>query len=99
MKSKMLIIAVSIFLLVLLSPILFRKYHVPLISNGKTVAMTTRPVVLPWNDNKFSVYVGKSKAFSLLTDLWNFPMFIYPLAGDQRFLCVYDDDTATLVFV
>jgi hypothetical protein len=32
-------------------------------------------------------------------DAFDFPLFIYPFADDQRFLCIYDDDTAMLVFV
>jgi hypothetical protein len=98
MKQKWPIIF-ALVVLILLSPILFRKYHVPLLSNDKTVAVTTRPLALPWNDNKFGVYVGKSKAFSLWADLWDFPMFIYPFADGKRFLCDYDDDVDTLVFV
>ena len=93
------IIAVLLILLVLFSPVLFRKYHVSLASNNKIVAVATRPLVFPWNDNKFSVYVGNDKAFSVWADFFDFPMFIYPFADGKRFLCDYDDDTAILVFV
>jgi hypothetical protein len=98
MKQKRLIVFVFI-LLFILSPILFRKYRVPLISNGKVVAVATRPLVFPWNDNKFYVYVGNDKAFSVWADFFDFPMFIYPFADGKRFLCDYDDDVDILVFV
>lgn len=93
------IVACGALALLFLSPVLFRKYRVPLVSHGSVVAVATRPLVLPWNDNEFSVYVGKSKVFSLWGDIWDVPLFIYPFTDDKRFLCIYDDDTAILVFI
>jgi hypothetical protein len=92
-------IAVVCFVLILLSPALFRKYTVPLLSNGKAVAVATRPFVFPWNDNEFSVYAGKSKVFGLWADIWDFPVFVYPFADGKRYLCIDDDDTSVPVFV
>ncbi len=86
-------------LLILMIPVMGRKYSVPLISNGKTVATAKRPNALPWKDNEFRVYVGPSKMFSLWGDVFDFPLFMYPFADGQRFLCIYDYDTAVLVFV
>src|SRR5208337_4366780 len=37
--------------------------------------------------------------FSLWEDFFDFPLFIYPFADGERFLCIYDYDTAVLVFV
>lgn len=86
-------------LLILLSPILCRKYRVPLVSNGKVVAVATRPIVTPWNEREFDVYAGKSKAFGLWADLFDFPVYIYPFPDGKRFLCIDDNDTSVLVFV
>src|SRR5690242_17357709 len=96
---KLAIMSGAFMLLVLLIPVLGRKYSVPLVSNGKVVATAKRPCALPWKDNEFSVYVGKSKLFSLWGDVFDFPLFIYPFSDGQRFLCIDDDDTAVLVFV
>ena len=54
---------------------------------------------MPWEDNDFGVYANGSRIFSVWGDIWDFPLFIYPFADGQRFLCIDDDDTATLVFV
>src|SRR6266852_4894705 len=98
MRKLAIMLGVSV-LIVLILPVLGRKYTVPLMSNGKTVASAKRPTALPWKDNEFSVYVGKSKMFSLWGDVFDFPLFMYPFADAQRFLCIYDYDTAVLVFV
>ncbi len=92
-------IAIACILLGTLSPILFRRYTVPLVSRGGVTAFVSRPLVLPWNENEFGVYAGKSKVFGLWVDAWDFPAFIYPFADGQRYLCVYNDDTSVLVFV
>lgn len=89
----------AIALLILLSPILCRKYTVPLVSNGKVIAVAKRPFVWPSKDNEFGVYVGKSKIFSLWGDFADSPVLIYPFADGKRFLCIDDDDTSVLVFV
>lgn len=92
------IISASI-LVILLSPILFEKRTVPIISNGNIVAVAKQPFSLPWNDYKVEVFVGKSKAFSLWADFFDSPRFIYPFADGQRYLCDYSADTADLIFI
>jgi hypothetical protein len=94
-----LLMGLALPLLVLSSPFLLRKDTVPLLSNGKVVATAKRPSATSWGGNKVGVYAGNSKIFSMLGDIWSFPIFIYPFADAQRFLCIYDDDTAVLVFV
>ncbi len=86
-------------LIILLMPIVARKYRIPLISNGKMVATAKRPGVLPWQTNELTVYVGQSKMFSLWDDFFDFPLFVYPFTDGRRFMCIYDYDTAVLVFV
>jgi hypothetical protein len=99
MKWKRLIV-IAIVLLLLSSPILFRKYRVPLVSNGKTVAVATRPFIFPFlGKGECNVYAGNTRAFSLWTDSFDSAIFIYPFADGKRFLCDYDYDTAILVFV
>jgi len=97
-KRKGLIIATTA-LLVLLIPVIFRMHNVPLISNGEVVAMAKRSFAPHWSEGTVDVYVGKVKVFSLWADMFDFPLFIYPFADTQRFLCIYDDDTSVLVFV
>jgi hypothetical protein len=92
MKHKWLIVATAAFLL-LLNPILFRKHTVPLLSNGKVVAIAKRSFAPHWKDSVVDVYVGKEKVFSLWSDFFDFPLFIYPFPDKQRFLCI-DDDAA-----
>ena len=93
------VVLIASALLILLSPALLRKRTVPLVSNGKVMAFVTRPLALPWNDDEVSVFVGKEKVFRLWEDFFDFPLFIYPFADGQRFLCIEDDDTSVLVFV
>ena len=88
---------VTCVIFVLLSPCLLRKRTVPLVSDGRVVAVAKRP--FPWGENAFGVYVGKSKIFSLWGDAFGSPLFIYPFADGQRFLCIDDDDTSVLVFI
>lgn len=82
-----------------LSPVLLRKRSIPLFSDGRNVAVAHRPFVIPWSDNEFSIYDGKSKLFGLWADFFDFPLFVYPFADGKRFLCIDDDDTSVLVFV
>lgn len=96
MKQKWLTVA-TVVLLVLLSPIIFRKRTVPIISNGKVVAVAKRSFAPSWNDSAVDVYVGKEKFFGLWADFFDFPLFIYSFPDKQRFLCI--DDTSVLVFV
>ena len=97
--GKKFITATVFVLLVLSLPALFRKRAVPIVANGKVVALGKRPFVMPWRDNEFSVYAKDSKVFSLWGDLFDFPLFIHAFADGKRFLCIDDDDTAVLVFV
>ncbi|MGO8931921.1 MAG: hypothetical protein ACLQU3_34125 [Limisphaerales bacterium] len=97
--SKLAISVVAAILLVVLSPALLRKRTVPLVSEGKVVAVAKRPFAMPWSDNEFPVYAGKSKVFSLWGDAFDGPLFIFPFADRKRFMCIDDDDTAVLVFV
>ena len=98
MNWKWLII-ISSLVLILLSPVLFRKRTVSLTLNGKMVAVAKRSMILAWEDGSVDVYVGKEKIFSLWTSMFTSPLFFYPFADGQRFLCDYNDDTAILVFV
>ena len=93
------IIVVVLALLLLATPALCRKRTVSLATQGKIVAVARRPYVLPWKENEFGVYANNSKMFSLWGDAFVLPLFVYPFANGERFLCVYDDDTAVLVFV
>jgi hypothetical protein len=97
--SKRAIIILTASLLLLGSPVLLRKYTVPLVSNGKVVAVARRPLVMPWMDSAYAVYAGKTKLFSLWGDFFEGPLFIYPFADGQRFLCIHDFDVEVLVFV
>jgi hypothetical protein len=96
---KLTVAVIVLVLLFLLSPVLLRKRGVPLLCNGHAVAFAQRPWVMPWSDNEFNVYDGKSKLFSLWGDFFDFPLFIHPFADGKRFLCIDDDDTSVLVFV
>jgi hypothetical protein len=81
------------------SPILFRKRTISLRLNDRTVAVAKRSVLPAWDDGVVNVYAGKEKIFSLWTSAFTSPLFFYPFADGQRFLCDYNDDTAILVFV
>src|SRR5260221_1691866 len=72
---------------------------VPLVSNGKVVAVAKLPFALPWSDTEPSVYTGKTKLFGLWGGAFECPLYIHPFADGQRFLCIDDDDTSVLVFV
>jgi len=93
------IIVVALALLILLCPVVFRKRTVPIVSDGRVVAVAKRPFAFPWSDNEFGVYVGKSKVFSLWGDIFDVPLFIYPFRDGQRFLCIYDYDVEDFAFV
>ena len=86
-------------LLVSLAPVLGRKHSVPLMSSGRPVAVGERPSAFAWNNGLCSVCIGRTNGFSLWEDFFHFPLFIYPFADGERFLCIYDYDTAVLVFV
>lgn len=97
MKRVLIVVGVCC-LVVLFSPALFRKRTVPLFSSGKIVAIAKRPPIT-WRDKPVPVYAGKTKLFSLWGGFFEFPLFVHPFPDGTRFLCVYDDDTAVLVFV
>jgi hypothetical protein len=97
--KKWLIRALALVALMLSAPLLLRRNTIPLVSNGQVVATAKRPPLLAWRDNQVDVCVGASTIFSLLGDIWSFPLFIYPFPDAQRFLCIYDDDTSVPVFV
>ena len=100
MKTRTAIVTGGLFAaLFLLSPLLFRKYTIPLMSKGTEKAYATRPFALPGKDNEISVYVGETKVFGLWSDVWDAPLFVHPFADNKRFLCIFDDDTSVLVFV
>ena len=91
-------IILAVLLILALSPVLFRKRTIPLLSADRIVAVAARPT-WPWEDGQSTVYLGNSEVFSMWTDFFDFPLFIYPFADARRFLCVYDDDTDILVCV
>jgi hypothetical protein len=86
-------------LLALMSPTLCRKRIVPLVANGSMRGIAKRPWKLPWKDNEFPIYAGNSLVFSLWGGPFNGPIFIYPFGDGERYLCIYNDDTAIMVFV
>lgn len=97
--SKRVIIVLAFIVIILSLPALLRKRSVALVSDGRVVAVAKRPFVMPWRENEFDVYVGKSRVFGLWGDFFDFPLFIYPFADGKRFLCIDDDDTSDLVFI
>jgi hypothetical protein len=97
MRRRFIVIILSV-LLVLALPVLFRKRTVPLAS-GKGVAVAKHPFVMPWRESKIRVYAGGSNVFSLWGGMFEFPLFIHAFNDGERFLCIYDDDIAVLVFV
>lgn len=94
-----LLITAAFVLFILLSPILFLKCTVPLVNGNKIAAIAKKQFGQQWGD--IDVYVGQSKAFSLWggSFLEGRPLLIYPLSDSQKFLCVFDDDLAVLVFI
>ena len=98
MKHKWLLI-VALVALFISSPVIFRKHTIPLLSGGKVVAIAERSFAPHWGDSTVNIFVGNEKVFSLWADMFDFPLFIYPFADRQRFLCIDDDDTSVLVFV
>ncbi len=91
-------IAVIAFALALVfCPFVLRKRTVPLMSGGKTTAVAKHPFL--WGDIECPVYAGDIRFFSLWSDMFDTPWFIYPFADGRRFLCIYDNDTSVLVFV
>lgn len=96
---KIAILLGAIVLLAFLTPVAGRKHSVRLVRNGKTIVTAKRPRALAWSVGECTVSLGRTNIFSLWQDSFDFPLFIYPFADGQRFLCVYDYDTAVLTFV
>jgi len=99
---------IAIVIMIILCPmllfvglLLFQKPSVPLMVNGKVIAVARQPLFRPiWSDSSAEVYVGKEKIFSLWENfLDGSPVFIHPFADGKRFLCDYNDDTSLLDFV
>jgi hypothetical protein len=108
MKRQWLVIAAVIIVcpvLFVLGLFLFQKPSIPLMINGKIVAVVRQHFLRPnWDWEAYGsadVYVGKEKMFSLPENYFidGGPVFIYPFADGKRFLCDYDDDTSLLDFV
>jgi hypothetical protein len=103
MKRKWLIFIAAIVLcpvLLLLGVLLLQKPFVVLKVNGKTTAVARQFFIDPiLSDSSADVYAGKEKIFSLREDFFDTPIFIYPFADGERFLCDYDDDVAMLDFI
>lgn len=95
----MIITSITCAFLALFSLLWLRRSGVPLIANGKTIALAKEPFFLPWKDGELDVYAGNTNVFSVWEDFFDFPVFIYPFADGKRFLCIDDDDTSVLVFV
>lgn len=93
------IAATSCALVVLFGLLWLVKPSVPLIANGKTVAVAKGSFFVPWKDGELDVYSGNTNLFSVWEDFFDYPVFIYPFADGKRFLCIDDDDTSVLVFV
>ena len=85
-------------LLLIVSPVLFRKRTVPLASRVDVADYATRPFV-GWGDNEFGIYQGGTNVFSLWGDQFHTPNLVYVFPDGQRFFCMDWDDTANLVFV
>jgi hypothetical protein len=97
--KRFIITIVAGMILLLLSPILFRKYSVPIMSGGHVVAVGTRPLFTPLQYAQADIYVGNSKIFGLGVDMLVSPVFIHAFPDAKRYLCIFDDDTSEPVFV
>ncbi len=82
---------------VLLAPFILRQWHMRLASPAPTDVYVTRPIV--FDEGQYSIRRDGTNVFSLWRDMFDGPEFIYMFADGQRFLCMYDHDTAYLVFV
>jgi len=97
--KKLVLAIIAIGLILLASPVLLRKYSVPLKSGGKVMAVGTRPWFAPWKYTYGDVYAGNSKIFAMGVDLFEFPIFVHPFPDGKRYLCIFDNDTIIPVFV
>lgn len=99
-RPVIVIVACVLLLLLVLSTLLWRiKSGIPLIANGKVVAVAKQSLFLPWHEGELSVYIGKTKAFGVWEDFFDYPVFIYPFSDGKRFLCIDNDDTSVLIYV
>lgn len=88
--------------LIFLGVIAFQKPTMPLMVNGKTVAVVRQPLLKPnWHYGYAYVCVGDEVVFTLAENYFldGGPVFIYPFVDGRRFFCDYDDDTSMLDFV
>ena len=99
MKRNGLMIIGCILLILVLSPIHFRSRNIQLTSHGRVLAVAKRPFLPTPFDSQISVYDGGSKKFSLWTDGFDGPLYIYPFPDRQRYLCIYDYDVGMPVFI
>jgi hypothetical protein len=69
-----------------------------LVSGTKSIIATT-PSGWPWRDKVMTIEAGSTNVLGLWDSFFQYPVLLYSFPDGQRFLCVYDDDTAVLVFV
>src|SRR5215469_8211586 len=98
-KKRAVIITLACVLLIVFGLLWLRKPGVPLVANGKTIAVAKEPFFLPWKESELDVYAGNTNAFSLWEDFFDFPLCIHPFPDGKRFFCIYDFDVSVLVFV
>ena len=98
MRRNLLIIAAAIIFIFVL-PIAMRKNSAFLGSVAGEKAFASRSVVPIIDDGEVNVYLGDQKIFGLWQDSFDSPLYVYPFADAKRYLCVYNRDTAILVFV
>ena len=108
MKRRWSIIIAIVFIIILcpmllfVGLLLFQKPSVPLMVNGKVIAVARQPFFRPiWSDSSAEVYVGKRENIQPVGKdfLDGGPVFIHPFADGKRFLCDYDDERSMLDFV
>lgn len=97
--SKCILVLVGFAAAIVLCLFLLLHRPVRLVSGGKVVATATTPFALPWKDSLVTVHTGGTNLFRMWKDFFDSPVFLYSFPDRQRFLCVYDNDTAVLVFV
>lgn len=98
MQRKLLIIFATV-VAILIFPIALRKNSAFLGSVGGEDVVVSRSIVPIIKGGEVNVYSGEQKVFGLWQDAFDSPLFIYPFADHERYLCVYNWDTAILVFV
>ena len=99
-RKRRILFALLVFLLLvaLFATVAFGKRTRRLVSGSRSVIAVT-PAGLPWKDRVITIQAEGTNVFGIWDGLFELPMFLYSFPGGDRFLCVYDDDTAVLVFV